>query len=143
RAEGKWPEFAIEVTNFCRANRIILPKQLGPAKLEDFAPSVQDFCTKQLFPVLSETDRDTLRNRGQGLWPAYPNRLKDLARKHKMQIPGMALPGSPDIWRPFRNRVKASAELAGMAQASAFTEELPDVPDHTLREFIQKELSSE
>jgi hypothetical protein len=141
QAEGKWPEYAFEVSRFARTHRIPLPKQLGPAKLEDFAPSFQHFCTNQLFPVVSEEERDNLRNKGQGIWPAYYRQLMVLADRHKMRIPGMSLPGPAKLWEPFRNRVKASAGTAGAAHAKSTAEEMPDVPDRALREFVQKELS--
>jgi hypothetical protein len=140
-AEGKWPDYALEVVKVAREHRIPLPKPLGPTKVEDLAPSVQTFCKEKLFPILSESERENLRNRAQGFWPAYPNRLMALANKHKLQIPGMALPGPQNLWQVFRKRVNAVAETAGTAPPQSTAERPPDVSDRTLREFVQKELS--
>ena len=94
------------MTRFARENRILLPVQLGPCHLEDFTRPVQEFCKQQLLPVLTDVEKANLRD---GIWPRYANQLANLARKHKLQVPGMALPGEPFLWQPFRNRARAIA----------------------------------
>jgi hypothetical protein len=140
QSEGKWPEYAEKVTRFARDNRILLPAQLGPSHLADFTRPVQEFCKQQLLPVLTEQEKTNLRD---GIWPRYANQLANLARKHKLQIPGMTLPGEPFLWQPFRNRARAIAAANDVAMAIAPEPGLPDVPDRMLRDFLQKDLTPE
>jgi hypothetical protein len=140
QAEGKWPDYAEKVTRFARENRVMLPAQLGPSHQVDFTRPVQEFCKQQLFPVLTEQEKANLRD---GIWPRYASQLANLARKHKLQIPGMTLPGEPFLWQPFRNRARAIAVANDVAMAIAPEPGLPDVPDRVLRDFIQKDLTAE
>ena len=57
--------------------------------------------------------------------------LLQLARKHGLQVPGMALPGPRELWNPYRVTPTAKAES------------LPEVPVHTLLEFARTDLNTE
>jgi hypothetical protein len=130
QAEGKWPEYAVEVVQFAHANRVRLPKQLGPCRPGEFSPSIRRFIEKQLLPVLGADDAARLK-KAEGFWPRYPRLLLNLAWKHGLQVPGMHLPGPRQTWDPYRTPAPAKAEA------------LPEVPIHTLLEFARTKLDAE
>jgi hypothetical protein len=107
--EGKWPEYAIQVTRFARRNSITLPRQLGPSRLTEFSPNVRAFCETKLFPVLTEEERKR-RDTSEGVWPAYARAITDLAHKHGLQVPGMGLPGPPALWQRLREDTASTAK---------------------------------
>jgi hypothetical protein len=120
---GHWPEFAIAFTEIAREKKIELPRQLGPSRPGEFKPPLGPWLRDALLPKLSPKERDELR-RAEGHWPDYPKKLLELARKYKLDVPGMKLPGPKEFWD------KARAAL-------------PEVPDHVLRDFVVMELSPE
>jgi hypothetical protein len=132
QTEGKWPDYAIQVTRFARdrEHKVRLPKQLGPCRPGEFSPSVREFIEKKLVPALGADDA-ALLHKAEGIWPRYPSLLLQLAGKHGLQVPGMRLPGPPQMWNPYRTAPPARAEA------------LPEVPLYTLLEFARTELSSE
>jgi hypothetical protein len=130
KAEGRWPQYAIAVTELARKRKLVLPKQLGPARPQEFSTAIQEFLDKQLLPVLEPEEKNRLK-RAEGLWPRFPRELLDLARKHYLQVPGMGLPGPPALWDKFRTKRAADANLP------------PEVPDRILLEFARSELSAE
>jgi hypothetical protein len=106
--EGKWPEYAINVTQYAQKANIGMPKQLGPSRLSDFSPNLRMFCEQKLFPVLTEPERAHLTAL-EGHWPDYPRVIRELARKHGLQVPGIGLPGPPAIWDRFRVQTSAKS----------------------------------
>src|ERR671936_76956 len=40
QAEGKWPDYALEVTSFAIKHKVVLPKQLGPCRPAEFSASI-------------------------------------------------------------------------------------------------------
>ena len=107
RAQGRWPEFAIELTKYCQKNNLTLPVQLGDCKKEQMPAEVKQFLADKLEPQLrkaGDVGKGELEvlNKAQGSWPAYPRILVDLTRKYKQWIPGWTLPGSPQLWERFR-----------------------------------------
>jgi hypothetical protein len=132
QAEGKWPDYAIQVTQFARASahKVRLLKQLGPCRPGEFSPPVREFIEKKLVPALGADDAAML-HRAEGNWPRYPNLLLRFAWKHGLQVPGMRLPGPPQMWNPYRVAPTAKAEP------------LPEVPINTLREFARAQLDAE
>jgi len=130
QAEGKWPEYARVVTAIANSRNIPLVHQLGPCKPTEFSVAVQRFMENRLLPALSQEEKQELKD-SEGHWPKYPAKLRDLARKHMLQVPGMGLPGPRANWDKFRGQPTASNEA------------LPDVPDHTLSDFMQKDLTPE
>ena len=47
--------------------------------------------------VLTESEKTNLA-REEGKWPEYPRTLLELARKHRLGVPGMTLPGPRGWW---------------------------------------------
>ncbi len=130
QAEGKWPHYAMAVTELARRRKITLPQPLGPAHAENFSPAIREFLTQKLMPVLEQEEKNRLK-RVEGQWPRYPQVLLDLARKHYLQVPGMGLPGPREFWDKFRTARATDMEAP------------PDVPDRTLLEFARTELTTE
>lgn len=120
-AVGKWPDYAVEFTTIARLNKVTLPRPLGPCHAKDFPPPVAQFLDKTLLPSLTDKEKGDLK-KAEGHWPEYPRLLLELARRHKLEVPGMKLPGPRELWD------KARAAL-------------PEVPDRTLRDFATAELT--
>jgi hypothetical protein len=95
--EDKWPEFALAVSNLYRRERGKAPPPLGACKPDEFPRKVQDFLRGRLFPALSQMEKASL-DWLEGRWPEYPLRLLRLARQKHLPIPGMSLPGPPELW---------------------------------------------
>ncbi|MFN4259581.1 MAG: hypothetical protein ACK4RK_09800 [Gemmataceae bacterium] len=101
--EGTWPDFLAALlqgvprkTNFAPID----PKYI-PSKPSEFAPEIQRFIEHTLIPVLEPTEQELLRNT-EGHWPDYPEKVKKLADKHGLKVPGMTLPGDPHMWDRYR-----------------------------------------
>jgi hypothetical protein len=118
---GKWPDYAIAVTEIIRGKGLSLPEELGPARLRDMPEPVREFVDKKLQPVLTRQEKDHLKA-AEGRWPDYPRALLELARAHGLAVPAPAhLPES----------------LERLRQA------VTELPEHTLRDFALNELSPE
>jgi hypothetical protein len=94
-AEGKWPDFAIAVTEVLRKDKQ-LPQELGPCKPGDFGPPFEAFI-KEVQSKLDDTETKKLKA-AETRWPDYPRELKALAAKHNVPVPAAPLPGPPDFW---------------------------------------------
>jgi hypothetical protein len=101
--QGKWPDFALGVTEVYRRQYRRQPPPLGASKPDEFPAEVRTFLREKLFTVLSPMEKERLRWL-EGRWPDYPRRLLYLARRKQLVIPGMSLPGPHELW--------ASADLA-------------------------------
>jgi hypothetical protein len=108
RARGKWPDYALV------ANRVFIGEKkrpprtpLGPARAQEFTPTVERFIKETLQPVLTNEEQ-LLLTRVTGHWPNFPNQVLRLAREHKLHVPGMTLPGAPTVWQPFRTQLRAA-----------------------------------
>jgi len=112
--EGKWPDYPIEVTELLRARKVVLRPQLGPATAKEISPDVERFVQSLPF-----ADREKLKS-VDGKWPEYPQMLHELARKNKLALPDLGLPGDPKIWDAIRRRA---------------ANPLPVPPEHLLRQF--------
>src|SRR5262249_11330599 len=111
QAEGKWPDYAIELTKMARRRGITLPRPLGPGPPADFPPQTKRFLENKLFPAL--TVEETVKLKGvEGQWPEYPRMLVMLARDHNLVIPGMMLPGPRELWDRFRTTGKADDPMS-------------------------------
>ncbi len=129
--EGRWPEYAEAVSAFARTRRKIEPPvQLGICKPGDFSEPIRIFIEKNLKPVLKPAEKAALQKE-EGSWPAYPRALMRLAKLHNLAIPGMNLPGPRDLWEPFRRKSATKHDF------------LPEVPDRTLLDFANHELTAE
>jgi hypothetical protein len=110
---GRWPEYAVELTRHCQKNNLKLPVPLGDCRKEDMPNEVKLFLDRALEPQLKKTDAgraelDAL-SKAQGSWPEYPRMIMDLAKKYKMPVPGWTLPGPQQAWdrlRVGKNRPK-------------------------------------
>jgi hypothetical protein len=110
--KDKWPEYALQAIEVLRINsksrgkELIIPRPLGASKLEDFPRELQEFINRELIPVLKKEDEgnpnsklmESLR-KNEGLWPEYPKRILQLADRYGIVIPGMSIPGPPELWR--------------------------------------------
>lgn len=123
QVEGKWPDFALAITELLRKEQKPVRVQLGACRVEDFSPRVQGFLNNELIPALSEDEKAGLKKL-EGVWPDYPLYVHELARKHQLSIPEMSLPGPQRLWEGVRSG-------------------LPEVPDRVLRVFALAELSKE
>lgn len=110
KAAHKWPEFALELTEYARRKQLRLPEPLGDCTRASMPPEVQAFLVelesrakrspdiKADLAALAAVD---------GKWPDYPRMIVDLSRKHRLPIAGWTLPGPPQDWdkvRPLKKR---------------------------------------
>jgi hypothetical protein len=121
KAEGKWPEFALAFTHAYRQVHRRPPPPLGASRPGEFPPAARAFLVNKLLPALGKDEANALAGL-EGRWPDYPHRLLELARRHRLVIPGMSLPGPPALWEGARAA-------------------LPEVPGHVLRDFALNELT--
>jgi len=104
---GRWPEFSVELVKYAQKNKLTLPIQLGDCRKEQMPPEVLLFLDKTLEPQLRRSEPGkadlALLNKSQGIWPDYPRMIVDLAKKHRLPVPGWTLPGQPQIWDRIRS----------------------------------------
>ena len=106
RQEGRWPEFGVILTMPARKKKPqshprFLPM---PSRLEDFSPALRNFVTTgPLGKTLASSEKEELK-KAEGKWPDYPRTLLKLAKKHRLTLPGMTLPGPKELW----DRVRSS-----------------------------------
>jgi hypothetical protein len=129
--EGKWPDYCMAITAVAKQRKGGPVRQLGPSRPAEFTPSVQAFIEKKLIPRLSSEEKKRLQD-AEGRWPEYPQVVLNLARHYGLHVPGMALPGPPQLWQSFRKRT-----------AAADVEVLPGVSDKTLLDFMRNDMSAE
>jgi hypothetical protein len=98
--EGRWPDYALKATMIARRRRKVLPP-LGASKPAEFAPEIRTFLEEEFLSRLSLPEQKALKLL-EGRWPEYPRRLHELAREKQIVIPGLTLPGSPELWAPVR-----------------------------------------
>ncbi|MGH7170508.1 MAG: hypothetical protein ACRELG_09555, partial [Gemmataceae bacterium] len=92
RDEGKWPEWALTFHSLLSKPQCQRMPPLGASRPEDFSANIRDFIRKPLWQKVSKAEWKELRAL-QGKWPDYPLHLLRLAEKHKLEVPGMSLPG--------------------------------------------------
>jgi hypothetical protein len=97
-AEGKWPEYAAAVTSVARVLNVRLPHELWPSQPDELSGPVRQFLNKRLIPLLDEQERKQLKD-AEWKWPQYPETIKELAQRHKLQVPWQTLPWTRD-WPP-------------------------------------------
>lgn len=106
---GKWPEFAREVVEVLGRGNVLPSAPLGPARPGEFTKAVNTFLSKTLMDKLTPKEKGELRKL-EGKWPAYPDKMMDLANKYDLPVPGVTLPGKPSEWerhyslRPVRRK---------------------------------------
>jgi hypothetical protein len=109
RAQGRWPEFAAEVTAYARAKDLTIPP-LGDCRKDQMPPEVipvLDKWEKEL--KKSEAGRADLKalDEARGKWPDYPRMIVTLARKHRQPLVGWTLP-TPPGQAQFWDRLRAA-----------------------------------
>jgi hypothetical protein len=105
RLTGKWPDYAQEAKKlWITTHRQKVMPPLGASKLDEFPPAAHGYVEKELIPLLTPEVQNQL-NRLEGRWPEYPNRLLDLARAHGKVIPGMSIPGPPELWKSVQSGI--------------------------------------
>jgi hypothetical protein len=118
---GKWPEFAATAAELVRTEKLKVESQIGPSKEGDLAPATKFAVQNELAIRLTEDEKTDLKTK-EGKWPDYPQRLFELAKKHKVQLPGTFRPCEAEFW-------------------DAMGKLLPDVPDRVLRTFALNDLT--
>lgn len=97
---GKWPDYALEVTQAAQKVGLVLAEPLGPCRPGEFRPPVSAFVSDALLPVLTPAEREKLKAL-EGKWPDYPRQMVESARRHDLSVPGVTLPGPPSLWAKF------------------------------------------
>ena len=129
RKATHWPEYAIAVTEEARKKNTTLPPEkqvklpLGPAQPKDFAALVKQFLETTLPAQLTEKEKKELKE-AEGRWPEYPQKVLELATKHKLDVPMMRMPNAAE----WRQKVE---------------EALPEVPDRVLHDFALNDLTAD
>jgi hypothetical protein len=106
---GKWPQFALAVTELMQKEKHTLPP-LGASKPAEFDEAVRTFLKEKLEPVLTAGEKTKLHG-AEGHWPDYPHRLLELAHKNNLIVPGMSLPGPRELWNSARGALPAVAQI--------------------------------
>jgi hypothetical protein len=94
RVEGRWPEWALTLHSLLSQQQRQQMPPLGASCPPDFSVEVREFIKKTLTQKVTFEEWKELRSL-EGKWPDYPQRLLRLAEKHKLDVPGMSLPG---VW---------------------------------------------
>jgi hypothetical protein len=94
---NRWPDFALAATDLYRQRGHKQPPPLGASRPAEFPPAVRKFLASNLLPKLTYLEKAWL-GRLEGRWPDYPLALLKLARQKRLVIPGMSLPGQPELW---------------------------------------------
>jgi hypothetical protein len=118
---NKWPDFAVAATDLVRAEKLKVESQIGPTKEGDLALATRFAIQNELLVQLTEDEKADLKSK-EGKWPDYPQCLVELAKKHKVRLPGTFRPCEKEFWD-------------GMSKL------LPDVPDRILRTFALNDLT--
>jgi hypothetical protein len=96
KVDGQWPEFPLAVVAaYKELHNGAAPPPLGASRPGEFPAAVKGFIEKGLRKF--KDDAQHLRA-AEGKWPDYPELLLKLARKHHLTVPGMTLPGPPELW---------------------------------------------
>lgn len=96
-AKGKWPDFALALAKYAKVRGIEVPGRVfGPTRAEELPASVRRFLDNSLTGKLTEDDGNQLRA-CEGNWPDYPKKIKELASKHQLQVPGLTRPIGREI----------------------------------------------
>jgi hypothetical protein len=99
--KGKWPEWALAFQDMLTKEQRGQMPALGASRPSEFSPTIQEFIKEKLQKALRDGERRKLRNQ-EGKWPEYPKLLLELAFTHKLQVPGMSLPGPWEMWNSAR-----------------------------------------
>ncbi len=126
KAEGRWPGFALAVTDFAARRSITMPNELWPSRLRDLSPPVQRFLREKLLPSLDGGEKKLLRDK-EGKWPEYPQTIQELAVRHYLKVPWLTLPGRSEEWDAYRFKRQSAIERVPQG-APADRVALPRIP---------------
>lgn len=101
---GKWPDFALAVHDSVKPPKAgeLLPP-LGPSKLGEFNDEANVFLKEKLLPALNKPQLDQLAS-AEGKWPEYSRLMMDAAKAKNLSVPGVSLPGDPELWAKYYKR---------------------------------------
>jgi hypothetical protein len=94
---GRWPDFAQKLVEIWKLNKRVRLPPLGASDPEELGTSVEVFLAGKLTPALSLAEVQALKKL-EKRWPDYPLKLLELARKHRLSVPGMSLPWPNELW---------------------------------------------
>lgn len=97
---GKWPDFALSINAENRVQKLGTLPSLGPCRPGEFREPVEQFLTETLQSKLTPVQILDLK-RLEGHWPEYPRKMLELAKLHDLSVPGVTLPGSPQLWQQY------------------------------------------
>ncbi|MCI0457245.1 MAG: hypothetical protein L0Z62_09730 [Gemmataceae bacterium] len=129
-ASGRWPGFALAVTDLAYWHKIPMPNEfeLWPLRSSDLSLPVRKFVEEKLRPRLNKDEGKLLRDK-EGKWPEYPHTIQELAQRYSLKVPWQTLPGPPEDWDAYRTKPQGAVGR------------FPDLPQHRLRDFALLELS--
>jgi len=91
RVEGKWPSYARVVTEILRKNDPSFTFDFGASNLNDFSLEAKNVIENALFPLLQDEEKEKLQTVA-GRWPDYPMAIRELAKVHLIEVPGLSVP---------------------------------------------------
>jgi hypothetical protein len=97
QVEGIWPEWAEMFVSLLPPQQRKAMPPLGACHPHDFSADIQTFIKTSLKAKVKPAEMHKLKE-AEGKWPAYPIHLLKLAHDHNLQVPGMSLPGSAELW---------------------------------------------
>jgi hypothetical protein len=98
-ADGRWPQLPMALAAVAKEKGIVMTwSMLGPTKMDELPPAAQRFVRDDLMNKLNENEKKQLSDT-QGTWPEYPMKVKELADKHRLIVPGLSLPGTRELWQ--------------------------------------------
>ena len=101
RAIGRWPDFGIELTRYCRKHGLANLPPLGDCREQDMPQEVRE-AIKRLRDQVKRSkeikDHIDQLQKLDGQWPEYPLKVVEVCRKNQIPIAGWTLPGPQSAW---------------------------------------------
>ena len=98
RAQGRWPDFGLELAAYCKKNNLKLPVPLGDCKKDQMPPDVVAFLDKLETQLKrsgdGKADQKALEE-AQGKWPEYPRLLVERPGSTNKPSPAGPCPARP------------------------------------------------
>jgi hypothetical protein len=120
--EGRYPQFAVQLTNFARETGWIMPLEWWAYSFNSLSPPMQNFLKTKLAPLL-DRKQERLLIEAEGKWPEYPEMIQKLAQAHNLRAPWFTLPGNRERWDAYR------------AGPQPTVQGFPELPKYKLRDF--------
>jgi len=104
---GRWPDYAIAVSELVARKNLRLPTELGPCRPNQFVVPLPVSIEKLERAILRVKPKDRERlQQAEGHWPDYPRLIMALAKQNQFAISGWTLPGPLEKWEQFRTGKK-------------------------------------